>query len=76
MKKCLAGSAANWGSAERDAARAASFAASAQRIAAGLEHVAAGSVAATASDATTVFGHLALGVSAAKIALKHNLAIP
>jgi hypothetical protein len=41
-----------------------------------LQHAATGCVTATTGDAASVFRHLALGVAAAQIALKDDLAIP
>jgi hypothetical protein len=41
-----------------------------------LQHAATGCVTTATGDAASVFGHLALGVPTAQIALKNNLAIP
>lgn len=71
-----ASTAADRSTAEGNAASASGVAASAQRIAAGLKHLAASSIAAAASDTATVFRQLALGMSAAKVALEYHLAVP
>lgn len=72
----LASTAANGGTADGDAARAAGVAACAECIAAGLQHAAAGSITAAASNATTVLSQFALGVTTAQIALENDLSIP
>jgi len=71
----LAGAAADRGATERDTAHATGFHASLHAVTAGLEHVAALLVAAGAGDAAAVFGHFALAIAAAQIALAHDHAV-
>jgi hypothetical protein len=72
----LASTAAYGCATHRNAACAACLAACTQGIATGLQHAATGCVTATTGDAASVFRHLALGMAAAQIALKNDLAIP
>ena len=71
-----AGAAADWRVVEADVAAATAFAALRQAVAAGLQHLAAGLVAAGAADAAAVFRVFTLALATAEVHLAALNAIP
>lgn len=74
-KLFLARAAANRRAAKADATHAVGFHAGVHAIAASLNHVAAGFVAAGAGDDATIFGHFARAIAHAHVALTHHHSI-